>query len=257
MIRVDLAYIYELSSKFDPLKQIQPESKLDDVWVDLYFAKLNLEDLYTNSVFATVFRASRGPAGALLVKVEELLTAQETNPTEEVGFAAYSVIQRHISEVETIVRAELSSADGYLVTPLGAYDSSTLLLRPEAAWPDELLTKVPSTLADVDAAGKCLAFHLSTAAGFHILRIVESTLQEYWKTVSGGKAPPKAKTIGAYIVHMEKNGFGDKKIIASLNQIRDLHRNPLMHPEDNLTVEDSIVLFGISVSVVSQMLRQI
>nr|WP_321439312.1 hypothetical protein [uncultured Hyphomonas sp.] len=257
MIRVDLAYIYDLSARFDTLRNLQAGGPLGEHWIDLYIGKYNLEELYTSSVFSAAFRASRGPAGNLLTELDSLLTRHENDPNAVLAFSDISLIHRHLEDVQTILRAELSSADGYLVTPLGAYDASTLLARPEAAWPSDLLAKVPSVLSDVQDAGKCLAFQLPTSAGFHILRIIESVLRKYWDAVSGGAAPPKVKTIGSYIAQMDKLSVGDNKVRASLNQIRDLHRNPLMHPEDSLTVEEAVILLGISVSVVAQMLRHI
>ncbi len=51
--------------------------------------------------------------------------------------------------------------------------------------------------------------------------------------------------------------MGSAKVLSCLQQIKDLHRNPLMHPEETLTLEEAISLFGICQSAISAMLKEI
>lgn len=52
--------------------------------------------------------------------------------------------------------------------------------------------------------------------------------------------------------------YSDPKVLAALDSIRQLHRNPLMHPEESLeTVDDAIALHGAVHSVVVHMLKAI
>jgi hypothetical protein len=44
---------------------------------------------------------------------------------------------------------------------------------------------------------------------------------------------------------IQEHNAGDPKVVAALIQIKDLHRNPLIHPEDTLTVEQALNLLGI------------
>jgi len=46
-------------------------------------------------------------------------------------------------------------------------------------------------------------------------------------------------------------------LLASLQQIKDLHRNPLAHPEETLTLEEAVGLFGIVQSAINAMLKEI
>jgi hypothetical protein len=55
---------------------------------------------------------------------------------------------------------------------------------------------------------------------------------------------------------MEDKKKGSPKVIAALKQIASLHRNPLIHPEDSLTVDQAVGLIGICVSAVNQMLAE-
>jgi hypothetical protein len=54
---------------------------------------------------------------------------------------------------------------------------------------------------------------------------------------------------------MEKRNFGDKKVTESIKQMARLHRNPLIHPEVILSVEEAIDTMGIARSVIGAMLR--
>lgn len=68
---------------------------------------------------------------------------------------------------------------------------------------------------------------------------------------------PKPKTMGTYARKLEELKKGDKKTIAALKQLTELHRNPLIHPNDALTLEDAKALMGMCQSVVSAMLKEI
>jgi len=54
-----------------------------------------------------------------------------------------------------------------------------------------------------------------------------------------------------------KGAGADEKTVAVLDQIRSLHRNPLMHPEVFLTADEGLRLFDIAKSAISAMADQI
>jgi hypothetical protein len=56
---------------------------------------------------------------------------------------------------------------------------------------------------------------------------------------------------------MAKEELGNEKVRAALRQIKDLHRNPLMHPEVQLTVAQAISLVGMAQSCIGAMLEEI
>ena len=47
----------------------------------------------------------------------------------------------------------------------------------------------------------------------------------------------------------------DTKVTRNLRSIKDLHRNTLMHPEENLNLEEAVMLLGIIGSSISSMLN--
>jgi len=94
---------------------------------------------------------------------------------------------------------------------------------------------VPEAIPDVKEGARCLAYGLPTAAGFHVFRAVESVLRKYHAHVTEGKAPQNMRNMGVYIKSLETSGKGDPKVIAALKQMKDLHRNPVSHPEAPVT----------------------
>ena len=90
--------------------------------------------------------------------------------------------------------------------------------------------------------GRCLAFERYTASGFHILRALESEIRDYLIMVTHNM--PKKRDWGYYIEELEKNN-ANQKMLTALDNIRNLDRNPLMHPEDWLRKDDAVGLFNL------------
>src|ERR1700722_18334325 len=116
----------------------------------------------------------------------------------------------------------------------------------------------PPSLAvtDVKAAGRCLAFDLPTSAGFHIARAVETVLLQYFSVLNIDR--PDYKNLGRYIETLKDKGPTkgiDEKVIAALDQFRDLYRNPIMHPDVNLSADEALILFANAQSAISAIIR--
>jgi hypothetical protein len=64
--------------------------------------------------------------------------------------------------------------------------------------------------------------------------------------------------MGAYLAVMEKSELGDRRVRSALKDIKDLHRNPLIHPEHSLdSVEEAIDLLGAIRAAIGAMLPSI
>lgn len=255
LIRISLTFFYTLGSKLKPLLNIVPETSLGEVWNTLYDAQSEVQALLETDWFTPAVRTAQ-PAGTRLFNALKAIT-DRSDFGENLTYIDVFNIQDALKEFETTLCAALYVADTYFVSAKAAYDTTTLITNPEKMFPSELITKIPKVIPEIREAGKCLAFELSTAAGFHILRATETVVREYWTAVSNGKPHPYTKTIGKYAHAMEKNRIGKKKVIETLKQIADLHRNPLMHPDDTLNNEDAIHLLGICISAITVMLKEI
>ncbi|MEC5325889.1 hypothetical protein [Aurantimonas sp. A3-2-R12] len=122
-------------------------------------------------------------------------------------------------------------------------------------FPVDLGVKVPESIFDAREAGKCLAYENSTAAGFHVFRVLESVLRRYYVQETEGKAPPKVRNIAVYVNAMKQAGKGDQKTLFLLKEISDRFRNPLIHPDVVLSTDDAIAIYGLVRTAVTEMLK--
>jgi hypothetical protein len=103
--------------------------------------------------------------------------------------------------------------------------------------------------------GRALAYELPTACGFHTFRVTEAVVRRYWDAVSENKERPKPQTLGTFAAKMAKHKYGDEKVVEAIKQMTKLHRNPLIHPEVILNVEEAIGIIGMARSVIAMMLQ--
>ena len=136
------------------------------------------------------------------------------------------------------MKAECDSLATYAISQKGAYSTPDLIEHAENMIPETTRTLLPSAvIKDVQEAGRCLAFDLPTASGFHILRAVELVMIELWGQIKTG-ADKKPTNWGAYIAKFEASNI-DLKITTMLRNLKDLYRNPNAHPEDTLKEDES------------------
>jgi hypothetical protein len=205
-------------------------------------ARNALEQLITASVFAREIRTDR-QATTFLISYMDSLLARTSEEDATISMLEQITLQYYLTQWRTIALAELEILNTYSVTLKRGYDSLSLLEYAEVLFPPDLGTKVPESLGDIRAAGKCIAFELATAAGFHLHRANESILHKYYDEVSGGKPRLKNRNIGGYLSAMQKNGLGEARLLSTLRDINDLHKNPLVHPEQSLeSIDDAIAL---------------
>ena len=252
MIQLDLSYFYKTGEMITPLTKLSGDAIKDDIVMVLYSAREHLDDIIKKS---SLLKSSYADA----VKLRDLVLpyADFQNLTEVIPSWKTYGISAQAKKFETTLNAELAIANAYIISPKGGYDVGILLTNPSLAFPLELFSIIPETKYDVEQAAKCLTFEVPTAAGFHLHRINEAVVHRYWDAISKGNKRLKRATLGQYIEKMIKAEYGDEKILSTLQQINILHRNPVLHPENNLTVQEAIELFGIIVSAVSSMLPAI
>lgn len=164
------------------------------------------------------------------------------------------------AEFDTVFSHESQSLDVFSISSKGAYSTTTLIERGENILPESIRTKISSfTRDELHEATKCIAFNLPTASGFHLVRALESAVRDYHAVVSGGAPGPVMKTgkqapMGEYINALEKLNV-NADLIATLRQIKVLHREPQMHPEAVLNMDEAIILLGIITSAIWAMFR--
>ncbi len=71
------------------------------------------------------------------------------------------------------------------------------------------------------------------------------------------RIPAPQKSMELPEVKVFKKAGADPKVIQVLDQIRDLHRNPLMHPQEFLSMKEAVGLFDIAKSAIASLAEEI
>ena len=233
-----------------PLRDAKQDAKLVEWFYNLFSSRNWLEWFLNDKVVPLSVCKSAGYK--LLNAINDVIEAagKPENAEEELGFTKYYAITNGLREFETVFLAEVQTLDTYFVSQTGIYKTSDLIEHAERIFPESILDVIPDhAVKDIRDCGKCLAFDLPTAAGFHVLRAAEALIREYMTIVVGTAPKLKSRNWGRYIEILRKHG-ADKRILAALDQIREMHRNPIMHPENFLSGEEAATLLGVTQGVI-------
>jgi len=177
----------------------------------------------------------------LWMHITQQVNRAKSEPESELGEQALNALQESLKSFDIILRNSLGSAPAYYVVPKGILSTAKLVNSAEEMLSQNVLKRLSQiAISDIQAAGRCLAFNLPTSVGFHIIRALEAVVVDYIVRSTGAR-PPK-RDLGAYIATL-KNENANDDVIFVIDQIRRLHRNPLMHPEDVLNSDEAIDLF--------------
>lgn len=260
MERVNGFYLYKIGFNVHPLVNMKQDQPNKDWFLPVYFAREAVKNYLTQKLFKAHLCQQ---SGMDLYRALDLLWEKFT-PDGAISSDDANNISTAVTTFENVVAAELGTMDLYAVLGKEGYDTRVLIENGHKLFPDVLEKKVPEAVADIKDATRCIAFWLPTAAGFHLHRANESVLHHYWYAVAKTKdkltlgTEKRYANMGDYLTEMKRRCIGDEKVITALQSLKDLHRNPLMHPEQSLdTVDDAIALLGAIQSVVVPMLAVI
>src|SRR5438552_5673582 len=256
MIRIAIPWLFDVVDSIDGLDGLLPDQNVASNLAALCAARQHLEMVFASSFYSEYLRTSRSAANELYVAVTKL-TDDEDWQTKVVTSYEVQSIRATRDRFKTVFIAELSTLPSFMVAKKDNFDVNLLVDSGARLFPPTLLAKVPETARDAQEVGRALAFELPTACGFHTFRVVESVVRRYWDQVSNQTARPKLETLGNFAAEMEKNKFGDAKVVEAIKQMTKLHRNPLIHPEVILDGEEAIGIIGMARSVTSMMLQSL
>jgi hypothetical protein len=172
-------------------------------------------------------------------------------------------IKQALVGFETVFAEEMKEAATYYVPRKGIFSTPALVDTADEAFPESLRGHIPQkTKNDWKSAGRCLAFNLLSASGFHAARAVEGTLEAYYQLFTG-QPGATLKTWYEYTQALEEvaktnpTPSPQAKTLAELDQMRTDYRNPIMHPRVVLTEPDARMLFANGESLIIAMAQEI
>jgi len=256
MIQVDMVGFYFMGAGLSHLSQLKSTAGLN--------AKLDI--LATAEYWLGHFLTPRSVLQCEQARAlaEHLLT-QVRDATIAIDVGTGEIINESAERIETLLARfgealahDIKNLLIFYVPQEGIYSVTDLIAKADEALSAASRAKLSKeAIQDFREGGKCLAFQFNTAAGFHLLRAVEKVLRIYFKLVTGRDADRSHLDWGRCIEGLRKAQNADQKVIGVLDQIRSLHRNPLMHPEVFLNLDEARSVFQISASAIDAMAQHL
>lgn len=263
MEKINLPFFYQLGSQLNPLTKM---NGLDaSKRMDILFASVAVrESIYSLLKSFSALTVCRSAGTQLVTAINKLVEWYSTahldeakinqpNPLIDINFQ--NVIDS-AGKFEVVLSEELQTLVTYHVTQKGIYSTTDLINSAEKTLPPSVLTKISEKIkTEIQESGRCLAFDTPTASGFHIIRAIEGVLHQYYLAVcKPHPEPERLDSWGAYLSELKKMQQSDvDEVLALLQQIKDQHRNLIMHPELVLTSDEAYALFEISKSAIISM----
>ncbi|MBI3743650.1 MAG: hypothetical protein HY261_05110 [Chloroflexi bacterium] len=259
MEKINVPSFLEIGGNLDTLSKASAEpTKRFDTLIAGFGAVGNAKVLLGRFPGLTVCRKTADELEKNVFSAFEVLNklpAEKRSQPDDALDRAFQQVVVKAKEFQTVLAAELHTFAAYYVTKKAIYSTDDLIERAENALPDGIRKELTAeTKKDLNQAGRCLALDVPTGAGFHINRATERVLLQYRAKFIN--TPPRDRNWGAYIQELRgvtANPRPEPEVIATLDQIRGLHRNPVIHPEDFLTDDDALVLFNICTSAIYAM----
>ena len=176
--------------------------------------------------------------------------------TEALGARA-GVIVDAAKAFETVFKNDSPSMSTFSAERKGIYWMEGLIDHADKHLPESVWKWLPEQgKKDIKAAGRCLAFNIPTATAFHMWRALEVIFGAYFFSITGKtfKDAKIPRNWGKYIEALVHAG-ADRKITENLDHIRAEYRNPVMHPNVNVSPDAAFTLFGIGFSAITQVLQ--
>lgn len=273
--RINQFAFYELGRALKHCTSRADDIPAMDIVFDIMQAETLLERLLERDDPIPI-RVSRGPAEALRGKMSGILDqhVRTTDSEGKVGFRfpekdavihsyELSWLRNALVSFETVFHEEMRDAATYYVPRRGIFWTPGLVDTADEGFPKDLLGYVPDKArVEWRAAGRCLAFNLLSASGFHVARAVEGTLEAYYQRFCG--QPGEAlRSWHDYIEALSKVATSEAdprpaaKTISEIKQMKDDYRNPIMHPRVVLTEPDARMLFANGESLIIAMAQEL
>lgn len=278
MERLNQDFFYQLGQSLGRLPSL-PHEIPEDAAPDEKFVLWRL-GLTANNFVRTLFgppwdlhfssNAFRQFADSLSVYGETIgLSVPGRAPTELSEAQARIDLLTKAVELQTILRTEINRMPIYFVPQQGIYGTEELILNAELVLPQEVRLKLsPMSLREVAEAGRCLAYGVPTACGFHMMRAVEDVLRYYCRTMpeltgTRGQAitlpEDRVPSWGDYTAFLDHYKDDDSIVEtrALLLAMKRNERDVLAHPERVLTENEAYTLFQKGQAAITSMAERL
>jgi hypothetical protein len=256
--------IYELGGSLRVLKATCGRSGADaiDQLYSMWRASTSLREVLAGD---QSLHFCRRAAEDLLDELERKTNAvQKTQDGQPVSFEAWELtgIRNKVDIFEHQLSAELAKTASYAVPTRGIFDVELLSENAERHIHETVRQHISDfAIVEFRNAGRCLAFGLYSASGFHSARAVENVVRTYYARFIG---PPPDKPMGLLTSHLgdlltkENAPLRPKEnTIRHMRDVTNFDRNPLIHRGVELEEIDAMTLFNSALGVIVEMTKEL
>jgi len=245
---------------------------------DVYFALVGLETSFKQFTREQVaFPLTRDSAIEAVRAIESVLLEnffqdasrekfkENLDLSGEMSLWMLYSVRAKLEQFRHVLAVECRKSETYFIEKVVGFDLPTLLHSADENIHHTIRPCVPvAALTEIREAGRCLALENYTASGFHTLRGLEVVIAAYYKTVSGKEKEFRSwhDYVGALEeLAEEKDGVKPKypssKVAAMIDRMRELDRNPLMHPSDTLDEMGADNLFKLGIVTITELAKDL
>ena len=263
MERINSMFFYDLGARITPLCEMKVgRTARIDIWIIARQVDAIIRSLFDYYSALTVCRRT---GIELLKAIGEVANWVHNTTPPDLEKKDYSIDNKFrlvidkAKEFQTVLCEELQTLATYHVSQKGIYSTIDLIDKAEQIFPKPVLEKLSTDIVEeIRQSGKCLAFDVATASAFHIMRVVEIVMHKYYLNVCKPKTEGRLDSWGAYITALNQAQAPEiKEVVAMLQQLKDRHRNLIMHPEIVLSPDEAFTLFEIAQGAIIAMAERL
>ncbi|WP_454616950.1 hypothetical protein [Bradyrhizobium cenepequi] len=174
-------------------------------------------------------------------------------------------VRAKLEQFRHVLAVECRKSETYFIERVAGFDLPMLLHSADENIHHIIRPFVPkAALEEIREAGRCLALENYTASGFHTLRGLEVVISAYYKAVSN--KDKEFRSWHDYVEALEELAVGtdgtrpkypSSKAAAMIDRMRELDRNPLMHPSDTLDEMSADSLFKLGIITITELAKDL
>ncbi|WP_374592700.1 hypothetical protein [Sphingosinicella sp.] len=267
---INLPYFIELGAAFDRAGRVDPNEQLLDALflfysLDKAIREIDIEGHIKLSAASHSIEELRLQISNFQKRNFRDQDGNWTNVDSEKRdeYGVRSILKK-IEEVRAIILAELRVSSAFCVTSSGIFDVGLLINSAHKALGAFAISRLdPDILNEIDDSGKCLAFNLPTASGFHAMRAVERVIKKYLRIFFQEGEIEKMNNWGHYVGALERrlnSGEGvspSLEAVTLLRQIKDIYRNSIIHPDRVLNKDEASSIFHHTIAAINKISDEI
>lgn len=269
VIPIDQTPVYELGRALSVLKDVierENSSAIEQV-LALYGAVARLDELSSGVPFDVSYCADS--LKGLIRECKSAISYYESDEKlfdgNKPALAPWQLanLKSCLDIFEHQFVGEIKKKSTYIVPDRGIFQTEGLVDFADNHIHSSIRNLVPPVIRlELRASGRCLAFGLFSASGFHAARAVEGVLRDYYAAFLGEPGETPMGLMAGHLNDLLKSTDSLKKkpkenTVRHLRDVATFDRNPLIHKGVDLDELDAMTFFQGSMGVIIEMVKEL